>query len=89
MDQIMPILQSVLTDDKIGLSLKITLLVLGLSIFIYWKKNAKRWQVDSARNTEQAKEVADKTEMKDNNIIKNEQVKSDSKKIDDFLKEEK
>jgi hypothetical protein len=83
----MTILQAILTDDKIGLSLKITLLVLGLSIFIYWKKNSNKLVVESARCEEKAKEVADKREMKDTNIVKNEQTKSDSTKIDEFLKE--
>jgi Tfp pilus assembly protein PilO len=89
MDQIGNAITAVLTDDKLGLSLKIILLVLGLGMIFFLKANLEKFQIWKAKSVEKEKEVQAKNEMTDNNITNNEQVKTDSKNIDDFLKGEK
>jgi uncharacterized protein HemX len=89
MDQVSSVISTVLSDNSMGISLKIALLFLGLGIYIFIKRNMSKFKQDAARSTEQSKEVETKKEMTDTNLGRNEQAQSDSKNIDDFLKGEK
>lgn len=89
MDQIIPILQSILTGSNLSLGLKLSVLFFGLASFIFLAVNLEKIKQWWAKQQTQAKEVADKQKMSDDNLVKNDQAKSDSKNIDDFLKGEK